>query len=152
MRQNVCYLPSPPPLTLRAEASLIGDDLIMSIRQWLSPPDPSMNHDAAYGAHHRGTTSWFIRSNTFSEWKATGSLLWIHGIRTNILSFGFVSTIADILVYVAGSGKSVLWYVNCSSNSAIPPVGTHVANQLLNHPRHRSHVQSRTSHHGVFLF
>ncbi|KAI0292974.1 hypothetical protein B0F90DRAFT_193057 [Multifurca ochricompacta] len=30
-------------------------------------------------AHHPGTAAWFIQGHTFSEWKKTGSLLWIHG-------------------------------------------------------------------------
>ncbi|KAI0000832.1 NACHT domain-containing protein [Russula compacta] len=50
-----------------------------SLRKWLSPPDPSTNHNIAYGAHHKGTATWFFRGDIFEEWKSTGSLLWIHG-------------------------------------------------------------------------
>jgi len=55
---------------------------------WLTPPDPSTNHNIACEAHHNGTAQWFIQGSTFSEWKALGSLLWIHGM--------------------PGSGKSIL--------------------------------------------
>ncbi|KAI0292992.1 hypothetical protein B0F90DRAFT_1822487 [Multifurca ochricompacta] len=48
-------------------------------RSWLSPPDPSKNHNIARKSHHDGTASWFIHGNTFPEWRATGSLLWVHG-------------------------------------------------------------------------
>ena len=47
--------------------------------QWLSPPDPSMNHDIIWKAHHSETTPWFLDSNLFKEWKANGSLLWVSG-------------------------------------------------------------------------
>ena len=80
-------------------------------QQWLSPspPDPSTNHNMARKAHHKGTTSWFFQGSIFKEWKSSSSLLWIHGKRT----FFFLSTTPHPLtpIFVAGSGKSVLWYV-----------------------------------------
>ena len=61
-----------------------GDQLQERFRRWLSPPDPSINHNTARNAHHEGTAEWFIHGNTFSEWKSsTGSVLWIHGKRTH---------------------------------------------------------------------
>jgi len=48
---------------------------------WLSPPDLSLNYYIARDAHHEGTTTWFIESDTFKNWKKSGSLLWIHGKR-----------------------------------------------------------------------
>jgi hypothetical protein len=50
-----------------------------SIHKWLSPPDPSTNHNIACGTHHKKTASWFFQGIIFQEWKSTGSLLWIHG-------------------------------------------------------------------------
>ncbi|KAF8483006.1 hypothetical protein DFH94DRAFT_647558, partial [Russula ochroleuca] len=50
-----------------------------SIHKWLSPPDPSTNHNIACGTHHKKTASWFFQGSIFQEWKSTGSLLWIHG-------------------------------------------------------------------------
>ncbi|KAI0292993.1 hypothetical protein B0F90DRAFT_1928395 [Multifurca ochricompacta] len=55
------------------------EQLQETFRRWLSPPDPSKNHNIARKSHHDGTASWFIDGNTFPEWRATGSLLWIHG-------------------------------------------------------------------------
>ncbi|KAN0120604.1 hypothetical protein V8E52_004431 [Russula decolorans] len=56
------------------------DQLHESFRLWLSPPDPSKNHNIARRAHHEGSAEWFVHGNTFSEWKLKmGSLLWIHG-------------------------------------------------------------------------
>jgi hypothetical protein len=48
---------------------------------WLSPPDPSINYRTACDTHHEGTTTWFIESMTFKQWKQSGSLFWIHGKR-----------------------------------------------------------------------
>ncbi|KAI0291326.1 hypothetical protein B0F90DRAFT_385330 [Multifurca ochricompacta] len=47
------------------------------LRRWLSPPDPSTNHNVARGSHHDGTASWFTRGDTYKQWKMTGSLFGI---------------------------------------------------------------------------
>jgi hypothetical protein len=52
-----------------------------SIHKWLSPPDPSTNHNIACGTHHKKTATWFFEGNIYKEWKSKGSLLWIHGKR-----------------------------------------------------------------------
>ena len=52
-----------------------------SVHKWLSPPDPSTNHNIACSTHHKKTASWFFEGSIFREWKSTGSLLWIHGKR-----------------------------------------------------------------------
>ncbi|KAF8494402.1 hypothetical protein F5888DRAFT_656619 [Russula emetica] len=64
--------------------------LRQDLRRWLSPPDPSINHNIACGAHRKQTAEWFFQGSIFTEWKSNGSLLWLHGKR---------------------SGKSVLWFV-----------------------------------------
>jgi hypothetical protein len=58
-----------------------GDQLREKIQKWLSPPDPSINHNAAYEAHHNGTATWFLKGFIYNEWKEAGSLLWTHGNR-----------------------------------------------------------------------
>ncbi|KAH9035977.1 hypothetical protein EDB84DRAFT_1203547 [Lactarius hengduanensis] len=50
-----------------------------SLRKWQSPSDPSTNHIIASDFQHEGTAVWFCKGNIFEKWKATGSLLWIHG-------------------------------------------------------------------------
>ncbi|KAH9957784.1 hypothetical protein BC827DRAFT_1157101 [Russula dissimulans] len=59
----------------------LGDELQKNVREWLCPPDPSINHNTARQAHHEGSAEWFIHeNNTFAQWKSsTGSLLWIYG-------------------------------------------------------------------------
>jgi hypothetical protein len=62
---------------------LTGNQLRQDLRSWLSPPDPSTNHNIACNAHHKGTATWFFEGRTYKEWKSTSSdsLLWIHGKR-----------------------------------------------------------------------
>ncbi len=62
---------------------LTGNQLRQDLCRWLSPPDPSTNHNIACNAHHEGTATWFFEGSTYKEWKSTNSdsLLWIHGKR-----------------------------------------------------------------------
>ena len=60
---------------------LTGDQLRRKLLSWLSPPDPSTNHNIACRAHHKGTATWFFQGSIYNEWKSTPSLLWIHGKR-----------------------------------------------------------------------
>jgi hypothetical protein len=77
---------------------------------WLSPPDSSTNHNIACKAHHEGTATWFFQSSTFNKWKSTPSLLWIHGKRM-FSSLSSTLNGSQICIFIAGSGKSVLWFV-----------------------------------------
>ena len=52
------------------------------ITKWLSPPDPSINFNTARNTKHKGTTVWFTQGDVFTDWKKSGSLLWINGKRT----------------------------------------------------------------------
>jgi hypothetical protein len=64
---------------------LAGDQLQEKVQRWLSAPDPWTNHNIARKAQHRGTATWFIQGDIFRNWKATGGLLWIQGLRTCII-------------------------------------------------------------------
>ncbi|KAH8988131.1 hypothetical protein EDB86DRAFT_2057744 [Lactarius hatsudake] len=66
--------------------------LRQELRRWVSPPDPSTNHNIACGASHKRTAEWFFKGSKIKEWKSSGSLLWIHG--------------------KPGAGKSILWLVS----------------------------------------
>jgi hypothetical protein len=60
---------------------IIEDRLRENIHKWLSPPDPSTNHNIACSTHHKKIATWFFQGSIFREWKTTPSLLWIHGKR-----------------------------------------------------------------------
>lgn len=83
------------------------------LSHWLSPPDPSTNYNIACRARrlHEGTAEWFLEGSTFKRWKSTkstNSLLWVHGKRVSV----FLPSHQVLMVFhIAGSGKSVLWFV-----------------------------------------
>jgi hypothetical protein len=60
---------------------VLGVQLQRDVQRWLSPPDPSTNHDFVWSARHDGTAAWFLEGDVYKKWKETGSLLWIHGKR-----------------------------------------------------------------------
>ena len=62
---------------------LLVDQLRDKIHAWLSPPDPSTNHTTACGTHHKKTAAWFFQGRIYQEWKADGSLIWVHGKRSS---------------------------------------------------------------------
>ncbi len=62
--------------------SLTGKLTRQDLRKWLSPPDPSTNHNIAHRAQHEGTAMWFFECEIYKKWKSNPSLLWVHGKRT----------------------------------------------------------------------
>ena len=49
---------------------------------WIAPPDPSVNLNTASSVHHEGTAVWCTEGSIVTNWRKSGSLLWIHGKRT----------------------------------------------------------------------
>jgi len=68
----------------------VGTQVRDSLQHWLSPSDPSINHNAASDAHHNGTSQWFFHGEMFKEWKTTGSFLWVHGKRAFLQVLAFI--------------------------------------------------------------
>ena len=85
---KVKRMPSHNRISTDCEASpvLSGNQLQESIYKWLSPPDPSTNHNVACRTYHKQTATWFFQGSIFQEWKSAGSLLWIHGMRLSTSS------------------------------------------------------------------
>ena len=67
----------------RTSRIISENQLRENIHKWLSPPDPSTNHNIACDIQHKKTATWFFQGSMFREWKSTGSLLWIHGKRAH---------------------------------------------------------------------
>ncbi|KAH9034393.1 hypothetical protein EDB83DRAFT_1781833 [Lactarius deliciosus] len=81
------------------------------LRAWLSPVDPSTNHNIARKAQHKGTAVWLFQGNISVEWKSTGSLLWIHGKPGSGKSVICSSIIQDIMTECeAGSAVMAYFY------------------------------------------
>ena len=86
----------------RTLRTLSENQLRENIQKWLSPPDPSTNHNIACGTHHKKTANWFFQGSIFQEWKSTGSLLWIHGKRLSHLFSN--SALSDSIFYCSWLG------------------------------------------------
>ncbi|KAH9055813.1 hypothetical protein EDB83DRAFT_1088809 [Lactarius deliciosus] len=75
------------------------NQLRRDLRNWISPPDPSVNYNTACGAHHEGTAAWLTRGDAFKGWRTDGCLLWVHGkpgSGKSILSSVIIRDIEDI--------------------------------------------------------
>ena len=71
-------------LCFQSSIALSGKMSRQDLRNWLSPPDPSTNHNTAHSAQHEGTATWFFDGGIYKEWKSNPSLLWIHGKRMSL--------------------------------------------------------------------
>jgi KaiC/GvpD/RAD55 family RecA-like ATPase len=57
------------------------DAKLVTIRKWLSAPDPSINYQKALKQRQDDTGLWFLESDQCAEWKTdTASFVWLHGI------------------------------------------------------------------------
>ena len=87
----------------RALPIFSGNQLCESIIRWLSPPDPSTNHNIACDTRHKKPASWFSQGTIFQEWKSTSSLLWVHGKRLPRPLLNLASS--DIIFYNSWFGQ-----------------------------------------------
>jgi hypothetical protein len=86
------------------------NQLRVNVNKWLSPPDPSTNHNIACDTHLKKMATWFIEGSIFREWISTAPLLWIHGKRAPVPPPTRFHLMTSRIV--AGSGKSILWLVD----------------------------------------
>jgi len=73
-----------------ASGTLPRDQLLEVVQRWLSPPNPTTNHDVTREARLEGTAQWFLQGKLFKTWKSAGSLLWIHGKRVFCFSVSMI--------------------------------------------------------------
>jgi hypothetical protein len=83
---------------------------LKDIREWLSPPDPSTNLNAALDLRHPGSGQWFLQGSEFATWrKVPNSFLWLNGkpgCGKSILS----STIIENLKGALPDAESLLYF------------------------------------------
>ena len=126
---------------------LIGNQLKQLLRTWLSPADPSINHNIARKTQHEGTAVWFFRGSIFVEWKSSGTLLWIHGKRVFLSTFFLRS--CPLIVFGV---HSRLWEKHHLVRSSSPSAcRTLFFCQLLHHSRPHGCLRIWISYHGLFL-
>jgi len=77
--------------------------------RWLSPPDPSINHNIASKAHYNGTSQWFFQKSIYKQWNSAGPFLWIHGKPGSGKSVLCSSIIQDIMT-LCDAGSTCMAY------------------------------------------
>ena len=104
---------SPNEITIALQPSQIftGNHLRERLQTWLSPPNPSTNHNIACDTQHEGTAQWFFRGSIFNQWKSSGPFLWVHGKRAYLFSSYSTFHPFDHIHSKAGAGKSIIWFV-----------------------------------------
>ncbi|KAF8257304.1 hypothetical protein EI94DRAFT_1818349 [Lactarius quietus] len=96
--------------TANAVDELKWNQLKQLLRTWLSPADPSTNHNIARTAQHEGTEVWFFQGSIFTQWKSNGSLLWIHGKPGSGKSVICSSVIQDIMAVFEGVSAILAYF------------------------------------------
>jgi hypothetical protein len=127
-----------------------------SLRRWVTPTDPSTNHNIACGIQHGGTAQWFSRSGISRKWKSTGSLLWIHGKPGSGKSILCSAIIQDIeTLCKAGLASNAYFYLTLGTLiSKIVETSSHLfsSNFLLSPvlavTSSAAFIQSMTKDHG----
>jgi hypothetical protein len=127
----------------------VGNQLRDSLLRWLSPPDPSINHNIAYKAHHDGTAQWFFQGSIFNQWKSTGSFLWVHGKRA-LLSAPTKLQLLTIFQFRSGIRQKCPLVCPSSIFSAVVSLTPSI--QFLDHTRYYGLVRRREGLDGLFLF
>lgn len=83
---------------------------IQRVKDWLSPPEPSINFNKALKQRHGSTGQWFLESELYQSWKSTpNAFLWLYarpGCGKTVLSS---TVIEDLRTSDAGS-KTVLYF------------------------------------------
>ncbi|EMD34303.1 hypothetical protein CERSUDRAFT_125486, partial [Gelatoporia subvermispora B] len=97
---------------------LEDDNVARKHRSWLSPPDPSVNHNLALRSCSDGTGAWFTDGEVMGEWKTTSSLLWIHGIPGSGKTILCTAIIEDIRRLCLIQQNCTLTYFYCDFQNA----------------------------------
>ena len=94
------WFPNPIHAGYAVLTILTGNQLRQDLRGWLSPSDPSTNHNIACNARHTGTATWFFEGRMYKEWKSADSesLLWIHGKRVPLSNSAARRDLITILI------------------------------------------------------
>ena len=87
------------------------DEERRQIYQWLRPPDPFANQEAARQKHAKSTNDWLLRSQDFVNWmKAPPDLLTLYGIPGSGKTILASSVIAEIEEKILNSKSILLYY------------------------------------------
>ena len=77
-------VPGPNSPTTPVSNNLRWDEMKDAINKWLDPPDLATSLNLVRQARHKGTAQWFLNGSQYKQWKSSGTLFWIHGMRMSI--------------------------------------------------------------------
>ena len=110
MSSRDCSYHDPITDTCTNSRMTVGERILQDLQRWMTPPDPSTNHNIACNSQHERTAVWVFSEDIYQEWESSGALLWVHG---KGLSCPYAIGLTCLLMspLAAGSGKSILWLV-----------------------------------------
>jgi hypothetical protein len=126
-----------------------GDHLRDRSLRWLSPSDPSTNHNITRNVHHNGTAQWFFQNSIYNQWKSSGSFLWVRGKRALLLVFSMQRPPTISYFYSWFREKCAL-VCPSSTHSVLAELTSSI--QFLNHRRYRSPARFWAGLDGLLLF
>ncbi|OBT61015.1 hypothetical protein VE03_09611 [Pseudogymnoascus sp. 23342-1-I1] len=90
----------------------LNDAKLIKIRQWLSPPDPSVNHQKWCKQRQEDTGLWFLKNEEYIKWKTdAASIIWLHGIPGCGKTILSSTIIEDVFQHcVSDPGKVVAYF------------------------------------------
>ncbi|KAE9362799.1 hypothetical protein N431DRAFT_306139, partial [Stipitochalara longipes BDJ] len=107
------------------------DERKRNILQWLSPVDPSINHEAAMKVRQAGTNDWFLSCKEFEHWKeCEKSYLWLSGFPGSGKTI-LMSTLIDFLQRTVEEESTLLAYFYCDFRSPETRNPLNLAGSLL---------------------
>ncbi|KAJ3884021.1 hypothetical protein GG344DRAFT_71636, partial [Lentinula edodes] len=113
--------------------TVITNDDIHKIRQWLNAPDCSVNFATAVNNKCPGTGQWIFELDKYKEWRSNTGILWMQGTET-----------------IAGSGKTFLLHSsttviqNLEEMNQRSPIWYHYFDT-------RDNTELKTTYHGFLL-
>ena len=110
---------------------IVGQQLLKDLQGWLTPPDPSTNYNTACASQHERTSVWVFREEIYEKWESSGSLLWIYG--KGLFSSSGIDLSLMTLGFVAGSGKSILWFGVFSSLDIRELMSSSISSAIIQH-------------------
>ena len=91
-----------------------NDALRYEILRWLSPVDPSENHNDACAKHEPDTGGWLIESDNFGSWlNQDDEVLWLYGIPgsgKSILCSTIIEHVKDICEQTSSTGYAYYYF------------------------------------------
>ncbi|KAH9969671.1 hypothetical protein BC827DRAFT_22763 [Russula dissimulans] len=88
------------------------EQLQQDIQKWLSPSDPSINHNTACSVQHQVAATWFFDGSIYNEWKSSPSFLWVYGKPGSGKTILCSAIIEDIMA-LSEAGLANLAYFYC---------------------------------------